>query len=229
MSEYAVIDEASAIPIPEDVPFEIAAIIGCAVATGVGAVINTAQARAGSSAAVIGCGGIGLSAILGCHLAGCSPVVAVDIADTKLMYARQVGATATLNSKETDIVGGLRSVIGRGPDYVFDSVGSAATIPLALKAVAPGGAAVIMGLHAAKVDVPIPAGALVMQNKRLLGSFVGSIRPQVDLPKLVGLYRAGRLPLEKLITRRYSLECLLDAFADMEAATIARAVITFDH
>ena len=181
-------------------------MIGCAVATGVGAVINTAQAKAGLPAAVIGCGGIGLSAIQGCKLAGCYPIIAVDVMDSKLDFARRLGATHTVNSTETDAVKALRSLTGGGPEYVFDSVGAAATISQALMAARPGGTATIVGLHSAKADVPISAGALVLQNKRLLGSFVGSIRPHLDLPMLVELYRSGKLQLDDLITKRYPLE-----------------------
>ena len=229
LSEHIVIHRASAIPFPDDVPFEVAAITGCAVATGVGAVINTAQAKPGLPAAVIGSGGVGLSAIQGCKLAGCHPIVAVDVLESKLAFARQLGATATINARDTDPIQALRTCTGGGPEYVFDSVGSATTIAQALKAARPGGTAVIIGLHAAKIDVPIPAGTLVMQNKRLLGSFVGSIRPRLDLPMLVELYRAGKLQLDALISKRYALDDLPLAFEDMEAGTVARGVVVFDE
>lgn len=227
MSEYIVIDEASAIVYPSDVPFEVAAITGCAVATGVGAVMNTARVRAGSSAAVIGCGGIGLSVLLGLKLVGCDPIIAVDVMDSKLDFARSLGATHTVNAKTDDVVKTLRMLTRLGPDYVFDSVGSPGTIPQALLSARPAGTLVVVGLHAAKTDVPISAGALVLQNKRLLGSFVGSINPRVDLPRLIELYRSKKLPLDDLITKRYLLDETAQAFADMEAGTIARGVITF--
>lgn len=227
MAEYAVISEPSAILIPEDVPFEIAAVIGCAVATGVGAVINTAKVPTGSSAAVIGCGGIGLSMVLGCQLAGCYPIIAVDVMESKLAFARQLGASHTVNAKEQEAVEALRGLTSGGPDYVFDSVGSASTVPQALQACRPGGAAVIVGLHAGLNQISIPATALVLQNRRLLGSFVGSTRPQIDLPKLIELYRAGRLNLDPLISKRYELNQVDEAFQDMEAGTIARGVIMF--
>jgi S-(hydroxymethyl)glutathione dehydrogenase/alcohol dehydrogenase len=114
-----------------------------------------------------------------------------------------------------------------GPDYAFDSVGSALTIPQALQSVRPGGAAVVMGLHAVKAEVPLSPAVLVLANKRLLGSFAGSARPLVDLPKLIQLYQAGRLQLDKLITKRYPLEELPQAFADMEAGHVARGVLVF--
>lgn len=227
MAEYAVVDECGAVAVPDDVPYEVAAVVGCAVATGVGAVTNTAQARPGLPAAVIGCGGIGLSAIQGCKLAGCSPIVAIDVMDSKLEFARALGATHTINSSEIDLVDALREVTGLGPEYVFDSVGAAQTIEAALRAVRPGGTATIIGLHAAKLEVAISAGALVLQNKRLLGSFVGSIRPRLDLPMLFELYRAGSLQLDDLITKRYSLDELPQAFDDMEAGNVARGVLVF--
>ncbi len=228
MSEYAVIDQTSAIPVPADVPFEIAAIIGCAVVTGIGAVINTARVPAGASAAVVGCGGVGLAAILGCRLAGCHPIIAVDVLESKLELARRMGATDTVNASQTDVVKALRACVRGGPDYVFDTVGSPTTIPQALRAAHAAGTAVVAGLHAAKRDVAISAGALVQQNKTLLGSFAGSMRPQIDLPRLVELYRAGRLPLDALISQRYSLDDLPRAFADLEAGVNARGVILFE-
>lgn len=227
MAEVMVISEPSAVPFPNDVPFEVAAIIGCAVMTGVGAVINTAAAKPGSSAAVIGCGGIGLSAILGCKLAGCYPIIAVDVKPGKLEFAQNLGATHTIDAGQVDPVKAVRELTRIGPDYVFDSVGGAVTIPQALNAVRPGGTAVIVGLHAALDTVPISAGALVLQNKRLLGSFVGSSNPQLDLPKLIELYQAGRLQLDELITKRYSLDELPQAFDDMVAGNVARGVIVF--
>lgn len=228
LAEYAVIDEASAIPLPDDVPFEVGAIIGCAVATGVGAVINTARAQAGRSAAVIGCGGVGLSALLGCKLAGCYPIIAVDVRDSKLDFARRLGATQTINARDGDVVAAIRAHTRIGADYVFDSVGSALTIPQALESARPAGTAVIMGLGAATTTVSIAPGGLIMQNKALLGSFVGSIRPAVDLPRLVELYRSGQLPLDALITKRYPLDGLPQAFDDMEAGGTARGVIVFE-
>ena len=229
MAEYAVVDEHGAVPIPDSVPFDVAAVIGCAVATGVGAVINTAQAKPGQPAAVIGCGGVGLSALLGCKLVGCNPIVALDVMDSKLEFARKLGADLTINSaRSEDASKELREATGGGPEYVFDSVGAGPTIELALKAARPGGTATIVGLHAAKEQVPIPAGALVLQNKRLLGSFAGSICPRLDLPKLLDLYVGGRLPLDSLISKRYPLEQLANAFEDMEAGSVARGVLMLE-
>ena len=228
MAEFAVIHEDGLVPIPDGVPFDVAAVVGCAVLTGVGAVLNTAAVAPGSSSAVIGCGGVGLSAIQGCVLAGCYPIVAVDVLPSKLEFARELGATHTIDARNQDPVAQLREVTGTGPDYAFDSVGAPATINQALQAVRPGGTAVIMGLHGTQNEVAISPAVLVLANKRLLGSFAGSARPLVDLPKLLELYQAGRLDLDRLISRHYRLAELSQAFADMEAGHIARGVITFD-
>lgn len=227
MAEFAVLDEAGVIAIPGDVPFDVASVIGCAVVTGVGAVINTAQVRPGSSAAVIGCGGVGLSALLGCRLAGCNPIIAVDVLESKLEFARTLGATHTLLARSADVVDGLRALTNGGPNTIFDSVGAPATINQALQAARPAGTAVVMGLHGARQEATISPATLVLQNKRLLGSFFGSARPQVDLPMLVELYRAGRLPVDRLITAHYALDQLPQAFADMESGAVARGVIVF--
>ena len=236
MAEYAVVDEASVISFPEDVPFEVAAVTGCAVATGVGAVINTAQARPGTPAAVIGCGGVGLSAVLGCRLAGCNPIVAVDVTDRKLEFAKRLGATHVVNSTTSNLEEALRDLTDGGPEHIFDSVGSATTIPQALLLTRPGGTTTVVGLHAAtaevpisKVEVPISPAVLIFQNKRLLGSFAGSIRPRLDLPMLLDLYCSGKLPLDELITQRYPLDDLPRAFADMESGQVARGVLVFNR
>lgn len=227
MAEYAVIDELGAVPMPDEVPFDIAAVIGCAVATGVGAVINTTRPRPGLPAAVIGCGGVGLSAIQGCQLAGLNPIIAVDVMDSKLEFARKLGATHTINAAKVDAVEALKEMTQGGPEYVFDSVGSARTIPQALQAARPGGTATIVGLHAAAVNVEISPALLVLQNKRLLGSFFGSVTARLDLPMLMNLYLAGKLQLDDLVSKRYPLEQLPQAFDDMESGKVARGVLVF--
>lgn len=228
MAEYTVVPAAGVIPIPDDVPFDVAAIIGCAVMTGVGAVINTAMAQAGRSAAVIGCGGVGLCILLGCQLAGCHPIVAVDVKESKLEFARSLGATYTVNASKEDPVAAIRKLTNGGADYAFDSVGAPATIAQALQSAAVYGAATVTGMHDILKPVPIPADALIFQNKRLLGSFVGSSNPQIDLPKLVELYSGGRLDLDTLISQHYPLDKVSQAFDDMEMGMVARGVLVFD-
>ncbi|MDH3752520.1 MAG: Zn-dependent alcohol dehydrogenase [Acidimicrobiia bacterium] len=228
MSERMVLMEDSMIPISDDTPFDVAAITACAVVTGVGAVINTAKVPAGSSAAVIGCGGIGLSMVQGCQLAGCNPIIAVDVLPEKLAWATELGATHTVDASQADPVAALQELTGGGPDYVFDSVGSAGTISQALSATRPGGEAVIAGLHSVMSEVSVFAASLILQNKTLRGSFAGSLRPRVDLPMLIDMWKAGRLQTDKLITKTYALDELAQAFEDMEAGRVARGVIAFD-
>jgi len=228
MAEYAVLDQASVIKLPDDVSYEVASIIGCAVLTGTGAVLNTAQVAPGSSVAVIGCGGVGLSAIMGAKLAGCYPIIAVDVMDSKFDFAKELGATHSINSRESDAVEALKELTNGGPDYVFDSVGAAITINQALLGARPGGTAVVMGMHSMKENVPITSANLIAMNKKLLGSFAGSARPHLDLPHFLELYRSGRLPVDKLVSKRYSLEELAQAFDDMEAGKVARGIILFD-
>ena len=228
MAEYTVVNEKGVIPIPEDVPFEVAAIVGCAVMTGVGAVMNTAQVVPGSSAALIGCGGVGLSILLGLKMAGCYPLIAVDVMDSKLEFARELGATHTINAKNENAIDAIRNLTGKGANYVFDSVGSKHTIGQAVAAAGPYGSAVITGMHNIQDEVPVPAGALIFQNKKLLGSFVGSSRPKVDLPRLIELYQGGVLDLDSLITKRYPLNELAVAFEDMEAGKVVRGVLVFE-
>ena len=228
MAEYSVVPEAGVIPIPDDVPFGVASIIGCAVMTGVGAVINTAQVLPGSSAALIGCGGVGLSILQGLRMSGAYPLIAIDVLDSKLDFATELGATHTINSRTGDLMKELHAIVPGGAEYVFDSVGRKETVAQAIHATAAYGSATVTGMHDALAEIPVPAGPLIFQNKKLLGSFVGSCRPQVDLPKLVELYRGGRLDIDALITKRYPLEEVNQAFADMEGGSVARGVLVFE-
>jgi len=229
MSERMVYMEEAVIPVPADVPVDVVAITGCAVITGFGTVVNSAKAEPGSSAVVIGCGGIGLSMIQGAKLSGCHPIVAVDLVDEKLDLAMRLGATHTINAAREDAVETVGALIGSGADYAFDSVGSEATINQALQLIRPGGTAAVAGLHSARAEVAIPAGPLVLQAKTLMGAFGGSLKPRLDLPRLIELYQAGLLATDQMITKRCKLDDLPEAFADMEAGRGARSVIMFDE
>ena len=228
MSERMVYMEDSVIPVPADVPAEVVAITGCAVVTGVGTVVNSVRAEAGSSAVVIGCGGIGLSMIQGAKLSGCHPIIAIDLVDSRLEFAKRMGATHTINPARRNATDAVSALTGPGADYAFDSVGSAATINQALQLIRPGGTAAIAGLHAAKAEVAIPAGPLVLQAKTLMGAFGGSLKPRQDLPRLIELYQAGLLQTDQMITHRYKLEDVPQAFDDMQAGRGAKGVIVFD-
>ena len=226
MSDYMVTHESCLIPCSPDIPKPVAAIVGCAVITGAGAVWNTAQAQPGQALAVIGCGGIGLCAVVGALAAGCSPIIGVDLDPKKLVMAQKLGADLTLNTSEHDLVEGLQEMTGGGPEYVIDSVGSGFTIGAALAAVRPGGKAVIVGMHSLLTEVNILPMQLVAQNKQLLGSFAGSSRAYVDIPRVLRAYQRGRLNLDGLITKTYPLREIDMAFADMEAGNVARGVLT---
>ncbi len=225
MSDYMVAHEECVIPCSPAIPKPVAAIVGCAVITGAGAVWNTAQAQPGQALAVIGCGGIGLCAVVGALAAGCSPIIGVDLDSKKLIMAQSLGADLTLNVSEHDLVEGLREMTRGGPAYVIDSVGSDTTIGAALAAVRPGGTAVIAGMHSLLAEVSISPAQLVAQGKRLLGSFVGSSRTSLDIPRILAAYQRGRLNLDSLITKTYPLREIDTAFADMEAGHVARGVL----
>lgn len=233
LAEFTVVTEAGVIPIPDGVPFDVAAIIGCAVVTGAGAVFNTAGLQPGQGAAavaVIGCGGVGLSALLACVHAGCHPILAIDTRAEKLEFARTLGATHTLQATPgLDLAAAVRAALGAPPLYVFDSVGASATIGAALEIVAPGGCATVMGLHDVWKPAPISPAALVYQNKQLRGSYFGQADPAIDLPLLMHLQRSGALPVERLITQRYTLDEVPQALADLDAGRVlGRGVVIFD-
>lgn len=227
MSEHMVFMEDGVIPIPADIPPAVAAITGCAVITGVGTVRNSVGAEPGSSAIVFGCGGIGLSMVQGCVLAGCSPIIAVDLVPEKLNLARSLGATHLINGGDEDALAQMADITG-GADYAFDSVGSNATVGQAIRAIRPGGTVAVAGLHAAKGDLSVPGGMLVLQAKTLMGAFGGSLKPTEDLPQLIELYQSGDLKTDLMISDRYSLDQLPQAFDDMEKGGGARGVIIFD-
>ena len=226
MSDFMVTHESCVIPCSSNIPKPVAAIVGCAVVTGAGAVWNTAQAQPGRALAVIGCGGVGLCAIVGAVTAGCSPIIGVDLESNKLAMAKGLGADSTLNTSENDLVEGLRELTEGGPEYIIDSVGSNSTLGAALAAVRPGGTAVVVGMHSLKAEVRISPAHLVAQNKKLLGSIVGSSRTYVDVPRILKAYQRGRLNLDDLISKTYSMLDIGIAFADMEAGNIARGVLT---
>jgi S-(hydroxymethyl)glutathione dehydrogenase/alcohol dehydrogenase len=227
-AEYAVVPAEQVVPIRKDVPLEIAAVVGCAVATGVGAVINAAKVEPGSSVVVIGCGGVGLNVILGARLVSAGRIIAVDLLDNKLEYARSFGATHTINASQEDAVKAVRALTGGlGADYAFEAIGRAATIEQAFDCVRPGGVAVVVGMmpHGAKAS--FNGYLMAFQEKTIKGTLYGSIRPTIDLPRLLELYMAGKLPLDRLITRRYRLEEINEGFDRLARGEVARGVVTF--
>ncbi len=229
MSEYMVVPQQNLVKIDSHYSLEQAALVGCGVTTGVGAVLNTAKVEPGSSVAVIGTGGVGLNVIQGAGLADAEQIIAVDISEKKLNFAQNFGATDGINANETDPIEAVQELTdGRGVDYAFEVIGNPKTIVQAYNMVRAAGTAVIVGMAHHQAEFSIPAQAFVSSEKRLIGSFYGSCQPRVDMPKILNLYEEGKLKLDELITRHYRLGQINEAFADMEAGENARGVIVFD-
>jgi NDMA-dependent alcohol dehydrogenase len=228
MAEYATLHVDNVVKVERSVPLDRAALISCGVMTGVGAVVNTARVPAGASTVVFGAGGVGLNAIQGCALAGAAIIVAVDTSDYKLELARQFGATHVVNAREEpNLVKKVRSLTGGGADYAFDCVGLGEVTAQAYGVLAKGGTAVVVGIAGGKDMTSIRTATLTFQEKTLTGSYFGSARPQQDFPRLLALYGAGRLKLDELITRTYSIDEAPQAFADLEQGRNARGMILF--
>jgi len=226
-ADCAVVPESAAIKVPADVPLEALATLGCAVITGVGAVLNAAQVPKGARVAVIGAGGVGLNIVQGAAIAGCEMIVAIDRRPAPLTIAQQFGATDVVDASG-DVAAAVRSLTnGRGADYVFDSVGSPTTLATALAAAKKGGAVVITGLSRVDAQGVINMFPFVMQEKRLIGSVYGSGQPRRDIPQLVSLFQEGRLKLRELVARTYPLIGINDALQALESSDGARGVITF--
>jgi len=216
------------VPIRTEMPWPQAALIGCCVPTGWGAVTRCARVEAGASVVVIGCGGVGLNIVQGAHLAGAGRVIACDLLDKKLEFARQFGATHAINAQRENVVDQVRALTGgRGADYAFDGIGSEATTLQILDAVRPGGTAVIVGMAPMNVRAPITPYWMALQEKTLKGTIYGSVRPNLDFPILVDLYLAGSLKLDPLISRTYTLDEINDGFAAMRGGQVARGVVMF--
>ncbi len=227
-AEYAVVHASQAVVVPKDLPFEAASMLACGVITGWGAVFNTAEVRPGSSVVVIGTGGVGLNSVQGAKLAGADPVVAIDLVDEKLEAAKRFGATHGVNPATDDAVSYVRSLTsGRGAEYVLVTAGAKASFELGFELLSRSGAMVVVGMPASGVTAELDPGDLAADNKRILGSKMGESRPLEDVPKLVELYRDGRLKLDELITGRYGLEEINQAIADYKSGGTLRNVIVF--
>jgi S-(hydroxymethyl)glutathione dehydrogenase/alcohol dehydrogenase len=226
MAEYAILHRDNIIKIDPDVPSDKAALVGCGVMTGVGAVFNRARVKPGSSCAVIGAGGVGLNVIQGCAIAGAETIIAVDMVDKKLEFAQQFGATHTVNpSTDGDAVAKIKEITGGGSDYAFEVIGLGATIAQTYTAVRKGGTAVIIGVPKMTEMLQLPAAAIWMEEKTFMGSTYGSGAPKQDIPKLIKLYQRGRLKLDELVTATSSIDDAARAFEDLEKGVNARGVI----
>jgi S-(hydroxymethyl)glutathione dehydrogenase/alcohol dehydrogenase len=227
-AEHVVVHASQVAVIPLDMPLDSASLIACGVITGMGAVVNTANVRPGSSVVVIGCGGVGLNSIQGARVAGAAPIIAVDIADAKLEAARAFGATHFINAKTEDVAARVCEFTGRRKaDYVFVTVGVAGATEQAVGLMKRNGATVLVGMPPSGVMSTIDPGSLAADGQRILGSKMGSARLPVDVPRIVELYREGRLKLDELISGRYPLERINEAVASSRSGAALRNVIVF--
>jgi NDMA-dependent alcohol dehydrogenase len=227
-AEYAVVPQQSCVPIRKDVPLEVAALVGCAVATGVGAVIYTACVRSGESVVVFGCGGVGLSIVQGALLAGAEKIIAVDTNPAKMDITRQFGATHALLAGSTTLDDIRALTGGRGADHAFEAVGIPALQELAFQAIRPGGTLTLAGLSAMGTGTNLPGAVITRQEKVIKGSYYGTVNASRDFPMLLDLYAAGKLKLDQLISRRYRLDQINEAYQDMLSGSLARGVIIFE-
>ncbi len=224
-AERTVVPESGAVRIPAGVPFEIAALIGCAVTTGVGAVMNNARVPPGASAVVIGCGGVGLAVVMGLALAGAHPIIATDLSDERLERARELGASHVLRPDRDGVPAAVAALTGGGADYVFEAIGSVATVEQVPDLLAPGGTGVLVGLTAAGERASIDVLSFAETGKTLIGSNYGGAVPSVDFPRMAELYLAGRLPLDRLVSDRIDLDGLDEAFGAMRRRERMRSVV----
>lgn len=226
-AEATVVPERSCVPIDRDVPFDVAALVGCAVTTGVGAVWRTAGVRPGDRVAVIGCGGVGISALMAAVACGAEPVVAVDAAEAKLDLARSFGAGPGVlwQGDAASTAAAVREASGGGVDYAIEATGRPEAMEAAFLSTRPRGAAVLIGIPRADAVLSLPATMIPRMERRVLGSIYGSSKPERDFPHTLGLYRAGRLPLDRLVTHRLPLEEAERGFELMQSGDALRVVL----
>ncbi len=227
-AEYVVVDQSQAVSIPKEIPLDSASLLACGVVTGLGAVTNTAKIPQGSNVVIIGTGGVGLNSVQGAALAGANKIIALDLVDSKLEAARDFGATHTVNPKNEDATAAIQALTdGRGADYVFVTVGSPRAIEQSVSYLRKAGTLVIVGMPPDGAMSEIEGGEFANRGQRMLGSKMGSTRLQVDVPRLVELYQQGRLKLDELITKRYSLEEINEAIEAVNRGEALRNVIIF--
>ena len=225
-AEQMLIHEHGLVKIREDMPLDRAALIGCGVTTGVGSVFHTAGVEPGSTVAVIGCGGVGLSCVNGAALAGAGKVIAVDMVDSKLEMSKDFGATHVVNGSAGDVVEQVRELTGGGVQYSFEAIGLKDTAEQAFSMLRPGGTATVIGMIPVGVKIEL-MGSAFLQEKKIQGSMMGSNRFRVDMPRFIDFYLQGKLHLDQMISKRIPLENIMDAFADMKTGEVARSVIVF--
>jgi S-(hydroxymethyl)glutathione dehydrogenase / alcohol dehydrogenase len=226
--EYCIVSDQQAIPVPKEIPFDRACLIGCGVMTGVGATLNLGAIAHGDTVMVVGCGAVGLAAVQGARLAGAGAIIAVDLDPAKLVLAQRMGATVGVDASKDDVIAvAKRETGGRGADVVIESAGSASAFRVTTEAVRPGGQVIWLGKIDVNKDVGFRWGSL-MQEKRIRRVSYGNARPRRDFPLLARAYLDGSLLLDELISRRIALEQINDGFAALKRGETIRSVITFD-
>jgi len=226
-AEKMLVHEHALVKITNEIPLDRAALIGCGVTTGVGAVLNTARIEPGSTVAVFGCGGVGISAIQGARIAGARKIIAVDQFESKLAMAKRFGATDTIDASNTDAVKAIRAITDGGVDYSFEAVGLKKLAEQCYDALRPGGTATIIGMIPVGQKVEID-GPKLLTERKIQGTNMGGNRFRIDMPRYIDFYLQGRLNLDDMVSRRAKLENVNDAFAAMKAGEVARTVLMFD-
>jgi S-(hydroxymethyl)glutathione dehydrogenase / alcohol dehydrogenase len=225
-AEYAMCNETGAVKVPDDTPLETACVIGCAVQTGVGAVLNTAKVEAGATVLVLGLGGIGLSVVQGARAAGAAQIIASDPLDWRRDAASRMGATTVLDPNRDDVLAATRDLTSVGADYAFECAGVAALAAVGVEATRAGGSIVLVGAPPLEGKLELdPLVLFGISEKKLMGCFLGSCNSLRDIPRMVAMWRAGQLDLEALVTARRPLDDINDAFADLAAGVGIRTVI----
>lgn len=228
-ADHAVVSRRSLVKVDRDLPFREAALFGCAVLTGVGAVVNTARVQAGQSVVVIGLGGVGLAAVLGAIASGAAQVVAVDLASNKLELASQIGATAVVNGRDLDAVEQVRALTGGGADFAFEFAGAAKALENAYRMTRRGGTTVTAGLPPPDATLPVNIVNLVAEERSVKGSYIGTCVPVRDIPRYVALYKAGRLPVNRLMSGVIPLEQINEGFDRLHDGSVVRLVVSFEN
>jgi Zn-dependent alcohol dehydrogenase len=226
-AEYATVSRRSLVKIDKELPLDEAALFGCAVLTGVGAVINTAKVSAGSSVAVIGLGGVGLSSLLGAIAVGARRVIAIDLSDDKLGLARQLGATDTFNASSPNAVDEIKAATGGGVEFAFEMAGSVRAMDLAYRITRRGGTTVTAGLPPPNHTFALPQVNLVAEERTVKGSYIGTCVPTRDLPRYIELYRRGKLPVDRLMSGRMKLDEINLGFDRLHDGKAVRQVVVF--
>jgi Zn-dependent alcohol dehydrogenase len=227
-AEYTVVSARSAVRIDADLPAEIAALFGCAVMTGVGAVINTARVQPGESVAVFGLGGVGLSSLLGARASSAFPLIAIDVVEEKLALARELGASHCIDARNEDVVVSIREITRGGVDHAIESVGDEVVLGQAYAATRRGGTTLTVGLPAPNRMFSVPAVSLVAEERTVKGSYMGSAVPNRDIPRYIALYRNGQLPVDRLLTHRLHLDDINAGFDRLARSEAIRQIVVFD-